>query len=198
MRSISKLPNEGPQDGRRNAIIGATIDVLLESGLLAARTRDVTNRSGVGTGLLNHYFRWSELRAIAWAAIMETAISEQFDLEIDVEVSIEHYLGSSFSDESRSIWQLWLEALDLAQNDPPIAEALLAAQEQLENSLRLILERGCLEKCWTLPDPAGTATRMIALHDGLAGLLLSSVTPLSPEKATAHFRRAFELECSGK
>jgi AcrR family transcriptional regulator len=47
---------------RRTQILHATVDLLLENGLAATKTRAVTERSGVGTGLLNHYFRWNDLR----------------------------------------------------------------------------------------------------------------------------------------
>ena len=47
----------------------AAVGVLLEVGLKAATTRAVTTRAGVGRGLLNHYYRWPELRAKAWAEI---------------------------------------------------------------------------------------------------------------------------------
>ncbi|XOT96462.1 helix-turn-helix domain-containing protein, partial [Alcaligenes pakistanensis] len=49
----------------------AAVEILLEVGVRAATTRMVTERAGVGRGLLNHYFRWSELRAQAWGEIFE-------------------------------------------------------------------------------------------------------------------------------
>ena len=59
---------------RRTAILSAAADLIRENGVAAVRTRDVTTRAGVGIGLLNHYFKWGELRALAaaqalWAEI---------------------------------------------------------------------------------------------------------------------------------
>ena len=64
---------------RRKQLVEATIALVLEAGLRATKTRDVTERAGVGTGLLNHYFRWPELRALAWRKLFEAVISAQFN-----------------------------------------------------------------------------------------------------------------------
>lgn len=40
------------------------------------------------------------------------------------------------------------------------------------------------------------ALRLLALNDGLAGLLLSGATPLTPPQAEAHLRHAAALECA--
>ena len=67
-----------PATDRQSRLVEATIELLLEGGLRAVTTRAVTQRAGVGTGLLNHYFRWPELRALAWAQIFEAVARDQF------------------------------------------------------------------------------------------------------------------------
>ena len=62
---------------RRQQIVEAAIEVILQRGLALASTRDVTRAIGVGSGLLHHYFSsWAELRAeavrqAAWREIDE-------------------------------------------------------------------------------------------------------------------------------
>ncbi len=70
-----------PGTGRRGGaalIRAAAVDVLLAVGLRAATTRMVTDQAGVGRGLLNHYFRWPDLRAAAWESIFAAVTTNQF------------------------------------------------------------------------------------------------------------------------
>jgi AcrR family transcriptional regulator len=181
---------------RRGAILRATVDLLLDVGLARARTRDVTERSGVGTGLLNHYFRWSDLRATAWGLIFDDVIPRQFGEGPGAADAMDHFFAQNFAPDSEPFWRLWLEANELAAQDPAMSTALAAAQAQLEGSLGDVLRTGCAEGAWTLPDPAATALRLIALHDGLAALLMTGSTRLDPQAAERHMRRAFALECA--
>jgi AcrR family transcriptional regulator len=184
-------------DSRKSLLIKATAEVLLEKGLLAARTRDVTERSGVGTGLLNHYFRWSELRALAWSNIFEGLFGALHQGAGDPKATMERFLSESFTPQADQIWQLWLEAIDLARSDGPMAQALEVAHKSQTDALTQVLEAGRLCNCWTLKDPSDTAIRLIALHDGLAGLILTRLTDMNHATAARHLRVAFALECGG-
>ena len=184
------------QQSRKSLIVKATAEVLLEKGLLAARTRDVTERSGVGTGLLNHYFRWSELRALAWSNIFNGLFGELHQGVGDPRVTMDRFLSESFSPQADQIWQLWLEAIDLARSDGPMAQALEVAHKSQTVALTKVLEAGRLCNCWNLKDPTGTAVRLIALHDGLAGLILTGLTDMDHMTAAHHLRFVFALECA--
>lgn len=195
MENSDGVTRQRPDD-RRGAILRATIDLLLEVGLARARTRDVTERSGVGTGLLNHYFRWSDLRATAWGLIFGDVIPRQFGEALSPADAIDYFFSQNFAANSEPFWRLWLEAGEVAAQDPAMAAALAVAQSQLEGSLNDILQAGCADAAWTLPDPAATALRLIALHDGLAALLMTGSTRLDAQSAEGHMRRAFALECA--
>ena len=187
---------QASQESRKSLIIKATAEVLLEKGLLAARTRDVTERSGVGTGLLNHYFRWSELRALAWSNIFDGLFGELDQGVGDPKATMDRFLSESFTPQADQIWQLWLEAIDLARSDGPMAQALEVAHKSQTDALTKVLEAGRLCNCWTLKDPSGTAIRLIALHDGLVGLILTSSADMDHATAARHLRFAFVLECA--
>jgi BetI-type transcriptional repressor, C-terminal len=70
-------------------------------------------------------------------------------------------------------------------------------QARLEDALCSVLGAGNAAGLWTLADPEATSTRLGALHDGLAGLLLSGPQRLTRAAAEAHLRHLFTLECAG-
>ncbi|MCX7287547.1 MAG: TetR/AcrR family transcriptional regulator [Rhodobacterales bacterium] len=179
----------GTANGAR-LIRDAAADVLRDVGLQAATTRLVTDRAGVGRGLLNHYFRWPELRALAWEAIFVEVEGQ----ETAPARALEDWISTAFAPEARAYWRLWLEATEIAEGDPEMAAALGRVQGRLLRGLTDSLARGQTEGCWRCVDPAATALRLTALQDGLAGLLLAGTTDLSPAEAEAHLRQAFALE----
>lgn len=186
------------KEAGRDAILRAAVEVLLSVGLHAATTRAVTEQAGVGTGLLNHYFRWPELRAAAWTAIFSEVSEAQFPPGAEPQAAIEHYFATAFEPDARQYWQLWIEASDLAATDPAMAEALHAIQASLHDSLAAVLRAGNKTGRWQLRDADATALRLGALYDGLAALLISNTPRLDARKAEKHLRAAFALECGGK
>lgn len=88
---------------------------------------------------------------------------------------MERYCTTAFMEESRPYWQLRMEACDLAPAET--------------------LRHGVAAGCWTLADPAATAVRLGALHDGLVALLLSGIGGIGPAEAERHLRTAFALDC---
>ncbi|WP_430514612.1 TetR/AcrR family transcriptional regulator [Pannonibacter phragmitetus] len=82
--------------GKRSRILSATAELLMEQGLLAVQTRMVTERAGVGTGLLNHYFRWPDLRAQAWAAIFDAVAADLHREGESAAEALERFMSESF------------------------------------------------------------------------------------------------------
>ena len=188
------MADKGPE--RRKRIVESAVEVILEVGLRAATTRAVTEKAGVGTGLLNHYFRWPELRALAWTQIFAAVAEDQFDTGDDPAAALEHYFSTAFAPQARRFWHLWLEASELAASDDDMKVAFRAVSERERGILEAVLAAGVARRCWSLPDPEATALRLGALYDGLAGRLLSPADNLDAKTAEAHLRHAFALECS--
>lgn len=186
-----------PAATRQDRIVQATVAVLLEVGLRAANTRAVTEKAGVGTGLLNHYFRWPELRAFAWTQIFEAVAQGQFLSEADPQTSLEQYFATAFIPGADKFWHLWTEAAELSASDAAMKAAFGKAQTRLHQGLRDILAAGCRSGNWQLQNPQETAVRLGALYDGLAGLLLSGAGDMDAKKAETHLRTAFEMEAIG-
>lgn len=179
--------------GRRERILIAAVKLLLEVGLTAATTRAVTKRAGVGTGLLNHYYRWPDLRAAAWTEIFKGVAHDQFPNNGDPAVVLERYFADAFTPDARGYWQLWIEATEIARTDPVMHKALTAVQADMQAGLTHVLKAGVSQGLWKISDTAATALRLGALYDGLVALLLMNST-LAPESAEAHLRKAFALE----
>jgi len=180
---------------RRTQILHATVDLLLENGLAATRTRAVTERSSVGTGLLNHYFRWKDLRAAAWKLIFDEVAKDSFTGDLPPDQVMDRYFAQAFLPGAERYWRLWLEATELAKQDQAMATVLGEAQGSMESALSSVLVAGNLTGVWTLVAPEATAMRLGALYDGLAGLLHSRSRGLTRSSAEAHLRHLFALEC---
>lgn len=161
----------------------------------ATQTRAVTERAGVGTGLLNHYFRWPDLRAAAWSAIFEDLARDVLRDGEAPDQALDRVFAETFGAASRPIWRLWIEAENLAADDPAMAVALANARTLLRARLTELLEAGCASGAWALRAPGDTALRLEALRDGLAGMILSGDSAVDPALAERHLRAAFEMEC---
>lgn len=172
----------------------AAVEVLLEVGVRAATTRMVTDRAGVGRGLLNHYFRWSQLRAEAWGEIFEKLFDEQFEPSRGPADLMEEYFSSAFDERYRIYWFLWIDATDLAKTDAPMAMITARVHSKMLEQMAANLAQGTEQGLWPMADPHGTALRLSALYDGLANLLLADTTDLTSEQAEQHLRHLFLLE----
>lgn len=172
----------------------AAVEILLEVGVRAATTRMVTERAGVGRGLLNHYFRWSELRAQAWGEIFDQLVGQEDGQEQEPTAFMENYLSSAFDQSSRIYWFLWMDATDLARTDAALAVVISRVQNRMLEQLASYLRRGAEQGLWQAPDPSGTALRLSALYDGLANMLLTEAIDLTAEQAEQHLRHLFLME----
>jgi TetR/AcrR family transcriptional regulator, transcriptional repressor of bet genes len=185
----------GPQ--RREDIIVATVHVLLEKGLSSATTRDVTEKLGVGAGLLSHYFSWAALRALAFERIGRGDLERSLiDRESEpAEVVMADLIEGAFRPDADPVWRVWIEALDLATTDRELAEKVGLLTDQWRAALAGLLDRGRQQKHWTCDDPDGASWRILALIDGLVGMTLTREARLSRSEATRHLQVAVTREC---
>lgn len=183
----------------RDAILSATAALFAERGLTATRTRDVTIRAGVSTGLLNHHFSWSQLRAEALGLALTAGLDELLPLAgsetHDPRAELDRLAQRAFDDTVDPLLRLWVEATEAAPADPALAGVLAKATDELVDRIANLLQSGAALGFWRCADARGAAFRLMALHDGLAGLVLSDFPSLTRAQASAHLRIAFALEC---
>jgi AcrR family transcriptional regulator len=182
---------------RREALVATTAGLLLERGLAATRTRDVTDRAGVGVGLLNHYFPWAELRALALGRALGEAVARIVPHveDADPAATLDAFVAASFAEESDPLWRLWIEAVDAAMSDAAIARATEAAARALHARLAACLAAGAVAGLWRCSDPEGAALRILAAQDGFSGFVLGGVPRIDRADAEAHLRHLVDLEC---
>lgn len=188
--------NTQPSDtGRRAAIFAAAKTLIRERGLSDVRTRDVTERAGVGIGLLNHYFRWQELRAEAAVAALEDEIERVFPSGVAPGAVLAAFVQQAFTDSSAPLWRLWIETTDAALSDEVMSKALAGCAVGLLDRVASTLDAGSRLALWNCPSPRASAMRILALQDGLAGFVLTGIPPLSRAEATAHLKAQVNHEC---
>ncbi len=186
-----------PAVQRRETIIAAAQKVLLDKGLVAATTRDVTVELGVGVGLLSHYFTWTELRALAFERIARldlesTLLNRRYEPPADV---LREVIANAFVESTDSVWRVWIEATELSSNDRDLAKVVGTCADLWSEGLADLFSQGHALSAWSCADPKGASWRIIALLYGLAGLTLAQGARLSRADATHHLRTAIEHEC---
>ncbi|MFN7783803.1 MAG: TetR family transcriptional regulator C-terminal domain-containing protein [Lysobacterales bacterium] len=181
--------------GRRAAIFAAAKALIRERGLSEVRTRDVTERAGVGIGLLNHYFRWQALRAEAAVAALEEEIERVFPIAAAPGAVLTGFVKQAFTERSAPLWRLWIETTDAALTDEEMSKALASCAVGLLERVASTLDAGSRLELWSCPNPRASAMRILALHDGLAGFVLTGIPPISRAEATAHLKAQVNQEC---
>jgi AcrR family transcriptional regulator len=186
--------------GARAAILQAAVQLLRERGLVATRTRDVTALAGLSTGLLNHYFTWQALRAAALQQVLAEGLDELLPdaaaTHPDPRLILDTLVEAVFAESADPLWRLWVEAVEAAPTDPTIVQAISDVSSGFASRLAACIVRGVELGVWRCADPDGSAFRLMALHDGLAGMLLTGIPGLTRAAAVTHMRTAFSLECA--
>jgi AcrR family transcriptional regulator len=183
---------------RREALVETATALLIEQGLTATRTRDVTARAGVGVGLLNHYFSWTDLRALALGrALAQTVERVLPETPGDPGARLEVFLATSFAEATDPFWRLWIEAVDAAMTDPAVAKATETAARALHARLAGCLAEGDAAGLWSCADAEGAALRILAAQDGFSGFVLCGVPRIARHEAEAQLRHVVALECGG-
>lgn len=165
------MPRMTPTD-RREAIVDATLKVMLRKGMAATTVRDVAQEMGTSSGLIHHYYAsMDELLAEAF----DRAASQDLDVTreamaagMDPVESLRIFFGTYARADQDWAFQLWLDAWAEAGRRPAVQSTSrrlnVAWQELLEDAIKSLIESGDV----TCADPAASAWRILSLLDGLA------------------------------
>lgn len=160
-----------PND-RREAILEATLRVLVRKGMAATTVRDVAQEMGTSSGLIHHYFAsMDELLAQAFERsagqdleATRAAMAEGADPVEALRIFFATYVRA---DEAWA-FQLWLDAWAEAGRLPALQQTSrrlnVAWQKLVEDAIRVGVATGHM----TCADPKGSAWRILSLLDGLA------------------------------
>jgi AcrR family transcriptional regulator len=157
---------------RREAIIEATVSVMLGKGMAATTARDVADRMGTSSGLIHHYF-----------ASMDDLLAAAFDRAAGQDLDVTRTamaasgrplerLGTFFATYARAeqtwAFQLWLDAWAEAARRPAVRATSQRLNVAWQRMLADTIRDGVASAELTCSDPEAAAWRILCLLDGLA------------------------------
>lgn len=157
---------------RRDAIVAATLSVILEKGLAATTVRDVAERMGTSSGLIHHYFPSMDEVLAAAFDVAATA-----DLEVTREAvragttpleQLRLFFASYARADQDWSFQLWLDAWAEAGRRPAVQETSSRVNVAWQELLSDIITRGVAAGEFACPSPGDAAWRILSMLDGLA------------------------------
>ena len=157
---------------RREAIISATLQVMITKGLASTTVRDVAERMGTSSGLIHHYFAsMDDLLAAAFERAAREdlqGIAASMAAGSDAIARLKIFFANYTRAEQDWAFQLWLDAWAEAGRRPAVRATSrrlnIAWQQLLADSIRAGVAEGTL----TCPDPEAAGWRILSLLDGLA------------------------------
>lgn len=185
-------------DQRRETIVAAALEVMLEKGIAATTVRDITGRLGVSSGLVHHYTDSMDTLiadAFARAAAQDLGATAQ---AVGTATSPTQRLVRFFDSYARTdqdwAFQLWLDAWAEASRRP----ALRATSRELtlawHRLLADLIDEGVADGSLRCTDPGGTAWRILSLLDGLALQTVANGAALDRDVTLGWARRHAEGE----
>ncbi|MQA01202.1 MAG: TetR family transcriptional regulator [Streptosporangiales bacterium] len=170
MTKLGDRPSSTRGSRRREEIVRAGVDLLVEAGWPAVTTRRVAARAGVNVGLIHYHFGGlAQLRA----AITQRAAEDLGDPVVHellgadgaraVVDAMRRLLPETADDERRA--RLAMEVMAGALREPGLAAA---GEDQLRQLRAALADRlGELYPDWPAPRRTGAATLLLALLEGL-------------------------------
>lgn len=157
---------------RRDAIITATVKVMLSKGMAATTVRDVAEQMGTSSGLIHHYFAsMDDLLAAAFERAAQQDLTGTREALARCSGAVEQ-LGTFFATYARAeqdwAFQLWLDAWAEAGRRPAVRRTSRRLNIAWQQLLVQIVRGGVSEGAMTCADPEGAAWRILSLLDGLA------------------------------
>ena len=183
--------NVGTADQRREQMLRAAIDVIVERGYAESRIADVAERAGTSPALVIYYFKtkdqllteairfsedsWSEAGTARMAAIPTAA------------GRLEEIVAMSFlpeeDTEPPSSWVLWLDLWAQAVRHPEVATVRQKFDERWRQTITSLVVEGQEAGEFGPVDPVEFAVLFSALLDGLAVQIALSDPSLDTAKA---------------
>lgn len=160
-----------PSD-RRQAIVDATLNVMLRKGMAATTVRDVAQEMGTSSGLIHHYYTsMDELlaRAFEQAARQDLeATRVAMAAGLDPVEGLRIFFGNYARADQDWAFQLWLDAWAEAARRPAVQSTSRRLNVAWQQLLEDVIKSGIGSGQMTCADPAASAWRILSLLDGLA------------------------------
>jgi len=164
------MPKLGMQEIRRPQLINATMEAIDSVGLQATTVAMISNRAGVSTGIISHYFggKYGLLEATMRSVLKQLSNTVQEQLQAvqadDARGRIKAIVGGNFNREQgdQKVVKTWLAFWAMSMHEPSLRRLQRVNDKRLLSHLRFELKR-ILPKAQAELVAAGVA----ALIDGV-------------------------------
>ena len=157
---------------RREEIVAAASALALREGLQSLTLRRVAEALGVVPGLVNHYFpAVDDLAAAAFAHAASAERNALFAAAPPSTSPLHHMralLRALTAVQGDAISLLWLDAWQATRTRPALRAEVTHQMAAWRSDLSRLIACGVASGCFRTPDPPTTATRILALLDGLS------------------------------
>lgn len=182
---------------RRNEILEATCQVVIDRGFAATRVSDVANRLGVSTGLIHYHFDSKELllaEALRYAAEQDIArLEQELEQAPTALAKLDAMFAFDLPEAGEPSWTLWIDGWGEAIRNPAMRRISHDLDLAWKDRLRAIILAGVANGEFTCPDAEGAAWRLSSLLDGL-GVQFTVHDALTRTQLLRHMRAAAALE----
>ena len=175
-------------DERREAIVDATLRVMIRQGIAATTVRDVAGEMGTSSGLIHHYFAsMDDLLAEAFGRVASDDLAHTASAVAGSRDPVDR-LAVFFDVYNRAgdDWgmQLWLDAWAEAARRPALQQTSRRLNEEWQALVVTLVRDGVAAGMMSCDDPDASAWRVISLLDGLALQAVAHGDLVAPEDAT--------------
>ena len=159
---------------RREAIVDATLAVMLRQGMAATTARDVAHEMGTSSGLIHHYFDVDgraarcRLRACGGAGLEATQAALAGLAPTIRSDGCRPSSRTYVRAEQDWAFQLWLDAWAEASRRPVVREVSQRLNVAWQQLLAGEIRAGVAAGSFRCADPEAAAWRILSLLDGLA------------------------------
>jgi AcrR family transcriptional regulator len=181
----------GDAEQRREQMLRAAVDVIVERGYADTRIADVAERGGISPALVIYYFktrdqllteaiRYSEDQWYAEGNRRRAAISTASGQLADL---IAITCLPQTDPVPRNSWLLWLDLWALSAHNPSVASVRRKSDERWRESIRAIVQSGQENGEFSAIDADAFTVTLCALLDGLAVQIVLEDADVPPERA---------------
>jgi AcrR family transcriptional regulator len=169
-------PSAGTADLRREQMLRAAVEVIIERGYADSRIADVAERVGASPALVIYYFKTKDqllTAAIQFAEDLWYEAGTRRMAEIPTAAGrLEEIIAlsclSEVDNESPNSWVLWLDLWAQALRHPGVAATRQKYDERWRQTIYSVVTEGQAAGEFGPVDPADFAVLLSALLDGLA------------------------------
>jgi AcrR family transcriptional regulator len=176
---------------RREAVLQAALDVIVERGLANTRMSDIAERVGMSAGNILYYFESKDdllMELLRWSEdlLLRQALDEFERLPSYTERLRRLTELAGPSGRSDPAWIVWLEVWSLSPHDEGIGRGHADLDRRWVGMLTDLVRSGQQAgEFWDEADPSDFAVRYGAMMDGLAIKVVAGIDGMDVERLLA-------------